>query len=165
VVAALGARAGHDLSLVGEPGDPRIMARPPRNPKDAFLSQRFLLGIGFYAALITASTLSAFWWVHGIDPAHAQTAAFMTLGISQTLHLVNARRRSRVTGFAHLSNPYALAGVAFALGLQLLPALVAPLGAALHVARLGPDEWVVIAVASAVPAVVGQTLRGLRRPR
>jgi Ca2+-transporting ATPase len=153
------------LSLAMEPGDPRIMQRPPRNPKAAFLSKPFLIGIGFYGALITASTLSAFWWIHGIDPAHAQTGAFMALGMSQTFHLVNARRRHAVTGRAHLSNPYAIAAVMLAVGLQLLPVWVAPLGAALHVARLGQGEWTAIAIASVAPAVIGQALRALRRPR
>ena len=153
------------LALTMEPGDPRVMKRPPRNPKEAFLSNRFLVGIGFYGVLITASTLGAFWWIHGIDPAHAQTGAFMTLGMAQTFHLVNARRRKAVTGRAHLSNPYALAGVLFALCLQLLPALIAPLGATLRVARLSQGEWIVIVAASIAPAVIGQTLRALRRGR
>lgn len=151
------------LALAMEPGDPRIMRRPPRHPKDAFLSTRFVTGIGFYAALMTASTLGAFWWIHGIDPAHAQTGAFMTLGLAQTLHLVNARRRNVVWGFAHLSNPYALGGVVFAIVLQLAPVFIGPLGGVLHVTPLGPDEWIAIAIASVAPAVAGQALRALRK--
>ena len=153
------------LALAMEPGDPRIMQRPPRDPKAALMSKRFLIGIGFYATLITASTLTAFWWIHGINPAHAQTGAFMTLGMAQVFHLVNARRRSVVTGPAHLSNPYAVAGVVVALCLQLLPVFIAPLGAALHVARLGQGEWVIVAIASVAPAVIGQGLRTLQRRR
>ena len=101
--------------------------------------------------------------VEASTPEALRGRAFMTLGMSQTFHLVNARRRSAVTGLAHLSNPYAVAGVIVALCLQLLPVFIAPLGAALHVARLGQDEWLVIAMASVAPAVIGQTLRALRR--
>lgn len=150
------------LSLAMEPGHPRVMHRPPRDPREAFLSKRFLAGIGFYAMLITASTLAAFWWIHGVDPSHAQTAAFMTLGLSQTFHLVNARGRGALTARGRFSNPYAIAAIVIALGLQLLPAWIAPLGAALHIASLGQGEWMVVAVASLSPAVIGQAFRPVR---
>ena len=121
--------------------------------------------MAYYAALITGSTLLAFWWIYGIDTAHAQTGAFMTLGMSQTFHLVNARGHGAIIGPAHFSNPYALAALMVALALQLLPVFVAPLGAALHVARLCGGEWAIVAAASVAPAVIGQSVRALRVAR
>ena len=151
------------LALALEHGNPLIMQRPPRDPKEAFLSKSFLMGIGGYAALITASTLGAYWCVHVVDPARAQTAAFMTLGMSQAFHLVNARRLEGVTGYMHFSNPYAIGGVLLALSLQLAPVFIAPLAGALHVVPLSANDWVVVVTASVAPALIGQWVKGMRR--
>lgn len=148
------------LALALEPGDPRVMRRPPRDPRDAMLSRRFLIGIAFYAGLITAATLGAFMWVNASDPSRAPTAAFMTLSLAQSLHLVNARSRRRVAGAAHLSNPFAIAGVAIAVVLQLSTAAVPALAAVLHVQPLSADHWVTVGVMSVAPALVGQLAKG-----
>ncbi|HEX6162490.1 MAG TPA: cation-transporting P-type ATPase [Vicinamibacterales bacterium] len=147
------------LALSMEPGDAGVMRRPPRDPREAILSPRFLLGIAGYAALITASTLGVFLWVHGSEPARASTAAFMTLSFAQSLHLVNARSTYRITGAAHGSNPYAIGGVALAIGLQLMAAFVPPLAHALHVVPLRGEDWMIVAAASMVPAMVGQLVK------
>ena len=151
------------LALAMEPGDARVMLRPPRNPREAILSSRFLVGITFYAILITAATLTAFLWVHASDPARAPSAAFMTLALSQSFHLVNARSHRRITGAAHVSNPYAIAGVVVAVVLQLATAFVPPLATILHVKPLTGTEWVVVAAASLTPALAGQIIKALRR--
>ena len=147
------------LALAMEPGDPDVMRRPPRNPTDAFLSKRFALAIGFYAALITVATLGAFWWVDDPDPARARTVAFMTLGFAQAFHLGNARQRTRVTGAGHVSNPYAIAGVTIAISLQLMAVFAPPLAAVLGLTLPQRDEWIAILVASAAPALIGQAVK------
>jgi P-type Ca2+ transporter type 2C len=147
------------LALAVEPADTDVMKRPPLDPREAILSKGFLLGILFYATLITSVTLAAFWWVHTSDPARAPSAAFMTLALSQSFHLVNARSHRRITGAAHVSNPYAIGGVLLAVGLQLATALP-PLASLLHVQPLTMTEWVVVAAASVSPAVIGQLVKG-----
>jgi Ca2+-transporting ATPase len=147
------------LALAVEPGDAAVMSRPPRNPRVAILSRRFVAGIAFFACLITAATLSAFAYVNAVHPAAAPTAAFMTLSMSQALHLANARSRHRLAGAGHVSNPLALAGVLVAILLQLSTA-VPPLAAVLHVSALSVDEWMAVGAASIAPAVIGQLLKG-----
>lgn len=146
------------LALAMEPGDTDVMNRPPLNPREAVLSKRFLVDIAVYAILITTVTLAAFWWVHATDPARAPTAAFMTLALSQSFHLVNARSHRRITGAAHVSNPFAIGGVLLAVILQLLTATPS-LAALLHVRPLTMTEWAVVAAASITPAVIGQLVK------
>ena len=149
------------LALAMEPGDPDVMRRPPRSPNEAFLSASFLWSIAFYATLITAATLAAFWWMHDADPVRARTVAFVTLGLAQSFHLVNARQSGAVTGRAHVSNPYAIAGVALAVALQLIAVLVPSLRAVLGTTALAADEWLVVAIASVSPALVGQAVKAI----
>ena len=154
------------LALAMEPGDANVMTRPPRDPKEGILSRAFLASILGYATLITLSTIGAFLWVLVRNPDHAQTAAFMTLAIAQTLHLGNARRVDHVLEPRHaISNPYALGAVALSLVLQLAAMYVPVLAAILHVATLTRDEWIVVLVVSAVPALAGQTIKMARARR
>jgi magnesium-transporting ATPase (P-type) len=86
----------------------------------------------------------------------------MTLALSQTLHLVNARHPRRISGRAHVSNPYAIAGVAVAAMMQLAPAFAAPLAAMLHVVPLSAREWLIVGASSLAPAIIGQIVKAGR---
>ncbi|HUF22552.1 MAG TPA: cation-translocating P-type ATPase [Vicinamibacterales bacterium] len=152
------------LALAMEPGDPDVMRQPPRSPKEAILSQSFLLGVLFYAALITAATLAAYLWALDNAPHAAVTMAFMTLSFAQVLHLGNARSAGAVVRPASIiSNPWAIAGAGLAIGLQLLAIFYAPLRDLLELVPLDGRQWMITAGCAAAPAVIGQVLKVLRR--
>jgi Ca2+-transporting ATPase len=153
------------LALAMEPGDPAVMARPPRNPDEAVLSPTFLARIFGYAALITLSTLGAYVWALKHSTGQASTIAFMTLALGQIAHLANARSAEAVFWPGRVAtNPYALGGAAIAIGLQLATAWFAPLAGILRVVPLASRDWAVVVITAALPAVVGQTLKA-SRPR
>jgi len=136
-----------------------VMRQPPRDPREAILSARMLQSIVAYAAIIAAVTVAAF--VLG-----GTTCAFMTLAFAQILHLGNARSRGPVLApRAALANRAALAAVALAIGLQLLAAFLPPLAHVLRVAPLSGEQWALVAVLGAAPAVVGQNVKLLRAGR
>jgi hypothetical protein len=62
-----------------------------------------------------------------------------------------------------LANPHAIAGAGIAVLLQLSAAAIDPLARVLRVTPLEPVDWLVIVALAAVPAVVGQVLKALRR--
>ncbi len=147
------------LALAVEPGDSGVMRQPPRDPGEAILSSRMLRAIGFYATLIAAVTLIAFFLA-------GTTAAFMTLAFAQILHLGNARSRGPVlTLRAALANRVALGAVALAAGLQLLAVFLTPLADLLVVEPLSAGQWAFIAFLSAIPAVAGQLGKAVRSGR
>lgn len=152
------------LALALEPGEPDIMRRPPRDPESTILSGRVLKATVAYALLIGAATLAAFLWGLRAYPGHperAVTLSFMTLALSQILHLGNARSTRRVTGLRRVvANPYALAAVALTVGLQLMTVYLPPLARVLRVETPTPTGWLVVAVTALVPAVVGQIVKG-----
>lgn len=152
------------LALALEPPEPGVMDRPPRDPDEAIMSARFVRSMAFYSALITASTLGAFaWGLASGEPERATTVGFMTLALAQLFHLGNARSRGTVLSPSRMtSNPWALGAIPLVLVLQLLAVYWAPLSAVLRTVPLEMTDWLVIASISAVPAVVGQTLRAVR---
>lgn len=157
------------LALALEPAEPDIMHRPPRDPKEAILSLPFLRRITGYALLIAVPTLGAFAWglsAAGGETRRSMTLAFMTLAFAQTFHLANARRDAHLFSRGNLfSNPWALAAVALVTVLQVASAHVPPLARVLGTVPLSGKDWIVVLLLSLVPAVVGQTVKLLRKPQ
>jgi Ca2+-transporting ATPase len=152
------------LALAMEPGDATVMHRPSRDPQEAILSPPFLASIFAYGGMITVVTLTSYWLALRSAPDHASTMAFMTLALAQIAHLGNARSDGHVLAPARATaNRFALAGLAIAVGLQLLTT-THPLAGVLDVAPLGIREWVLIAGCAAIPAALGQLWKALRPP-
>jgi Ca2+-transporting ATPase len=152
------------LALAIEPGDPGVMRRPPRDPREAMLSRAFLRTVAAYAALIAAVTLGAMWWALAYAPGKMTTIVFMTLAFAQIFHLGNARSDEPVLSLrAATSNPAAIGAILLSVGLQLAALLIAPLAVVLRLTPLGWRDWAVIITFSAIPAVIGQALKVRRR--
>ena len=155
------------LSLAVEPAEPDVMRRPPRDPDKAILSRRFLGSIAFYASLIATSTLAAFLLALARgDAPRAGTVAFVTLALAQAFHLGNARSADDVLEPRRvLANPWALGAVALVTGLQILAIHAPGLARLLRVVPLDAADWALVLPAAALPAVVGQAIRLVRRRR
>ncbi len=144
------------LALAVEPGDRTVMSQPPRDPGEAVLSGRMLRSIGAYGALIAFVSIAAF-------AICGTTGAFMTLALAQILHLGNARSRGPVIApRSALANSAALAAVALAGGLQLLAIFFEPLAKVLGVTSLSGNEWMLVTILGATPAIVGQLVKVIR---
>jgi Ca2+-transporting ATPase len=148
------------LALALEPAEPGVMRRSPRDPERAILSGPFLRAMGFYAALITTATLSAYaWGLQSGDPAKAVTIAFMTLALAQLFHLGTARSRGPVITWRRATaNPWALGAVPLVILLQILALQWAPLATVLRTVPLEVGDWMMVGALSVAPAVVGQVV-------
>ena len=117
-VPGAGARAGARRSG-------RDAKRPPRDPREALLSASFVGSIAFYAALITVATLAAFVWALRRAPAQATTVVLHDAGAGADLPSGQRAQPAHVLHPARaFANPYALLGVAVAVGLQWLSVAV-----------------------------------------
>jgi Ca2+-transporting ATPase len=154
------------LALALEPSDPDVMARPPRDPQEALLSRRFLSRVLFYGALITAPTLAAYALALDGPEERARTIAFMTLALAQLFHLANARSAEAVLRLDRvLSNRHALVAVALCLFLQWTAVSAPPVANVLGLVPLSGSDWLLVVACGLVPAVVGQSIRLIRRTR
>jgi Ca2+-transporting ATPase len=81
----------------------------------------------------------------------------MVLAFAQVFHLGNSRSDRHVLApMRVVANRAALAAIAIVLLAQLLTVVFDPLTQVLHVEPLGAREWILVAIASLVPAVAGQ---------
>jgi len=162
-----------DVALAFDPGEPDILERRPRSPREGILSplmwRRTLLAGGVMAAgtLMTfRATLDA-----GRPLAEAQAIALTTMVLFQTFHLASARseRRSAFTQ-SPLTNRFLLLAAAAGLGIHLL-ALALPLTRdLLRITAIDPAAWPAIVATSATILVameldklVGRRREGPRR--
>jgi Ca2+-transporting ATPase len=135
-----------DMALAFEPAEAGLLERPPRSPREGFMSalmwRRMLLG----GLLSATGTLYAYReaLAAGGDIAAARSAALTTIVFIQLFQLLNARSLTRsVLSVPPLSNPFLLASLAGAFALQL---------GVLYVPAL---EWV-LGTVPLPPAALGQ---------
>ncbi len=147
------------LTLAFESGEPGIMSRPPRNPRQTILHFRLVLRIVLVGLMLAAACFGLFEWAlaSGASEAAARTVAVNMLVMGELFYLFNCRSLSRSMFVLGLwSNRWLLAGVTGMILLQLAFTYTPAMNVAFHGAPIGLDAWVrIIALAATIYAVVG----------
>jgi Ca2+-transporting ATPase len=142
------------LALGLEKGDPDIMERAPRPPKEPIINHEMRLGMTVQTVFITLVVLLAFQiglaW--GGDVL-AQTMAFVTLSVSELLRAYTSRsERQSLFSIGVFSNRYMQYAVSASLALLLLVVYVPLLQPIFNTTALGVREWAVMLPLVFVPA-------------
>jgi Ca2+-transporting ATPase len=156
------------LALGMEPTNPKIMERPPRNPKEDILKPMIpdIVMVGFLTCL---GTLLVFSQYYANNPANldiARTAAFTTIVMFELFVAFACRSSSRTlveAGF--LSNPSLVLAVASSVVLQLAAIYLAPLQAIFKTVPLSLDDWVIILIISSTAFFAMELVKVLKRRR
>lgn len=149
---------------VGE-GDPNILERPPRDPKESILTRQHWLAIGGYGLMITISVLGAFalafTWLK-MGEGQAVTVSFLTLAFAQLWHVFNMRE----SGSSFISNditrnPFVWGALALCTGLILAAVYLPALATVLNVVHPGRAGWTLVVIMSIIPWGIGQALKSI----
>ncbi|MEX2585843.1 MAG: HAD-IC family P-type ATPase [Balneolaceae bacterium] len=119
-----------DIALAFEPGEPGILKRKPRPPKEGILTGRLMERLGGVGLVLAAGTLGMFWWIYREtgDLDLARTAAMTQMVVFQFFHVLNCRSLDRsIFRIPFFSNKF--------LFVSLITALLAHL-AVLHIGFL-----------------------------
>ena len=112
------------LAIAFERPEPGLMARAPRDPKEALVNGFMLWRISFVTALLAAASFGMFLWEleRGLSIEVARTAAVNTLVMGEIFYLLNCRRLtgSILSREGLLGNPRVLQAIGLLLVLQLL---------------------------------------------
>jgi len=160
------------LALGTEKGDPDIMDRPPRPPKEPIINRSMRSGIVVQTIAITAVTLGAYYLGRFANPEHidfAETMAFVTLSCSELLRAYTARSEyypllkigmfsNRLMNYAVLSSMALIFAVVYVPFLQPV----------FNTEPLGWAQWELILPLVAIPSIaaevnklfLGRTRRG-----
>jgi Ca2+-transporting ATPase len=148
------------LALGVGKGDPRVMDRPPRHPKESLLTLGHWLAIGGWSALVGACVLGALslaTFALELDTTTSVTISFLTLAFAKLWFVLNLRDPvSPVWDNDVVRNPWVWGAIGLCAGL-LLAAVYAPgLSTLLKTRPPGAAGWLCMLGMSLVPLVVGQ---------
>ena len=155
------------LALGVERGEPGLMTRPPRSPKERIVNRKMASGILFQASLLAAAVLGAYALALGGRWAPiAGTVAFATLVVAELARAYTARSEDvPLVRLKPFSNRWMQAATFSSFLLILLVLYVPPLQAVFRTASLGGGAWAVILPIGLVPAAAVELrkLLGARR--
>lgn len=156
------------LALGLEKGEPDIMKRPPRPPKEPVINKDMRLGIAVQGIAMTAAILASF--VYGLRafPGHlegAQTVAFATLVLSELLRAFTSRSEHySVFSIGVASNRWMVLAVGSSLLLLLAVMYVPFLQPVFSTVPLGVSHWLsILPLAFVAPVAAEITKIFLRR--
>jgi Ca2+-transporting ATPase len=151
---------------IGE-GSSSVMERPPRDPEQPLLTNVHWGLIAGYGALIAATVLGAFAYsleVAGFAEERAVTVSFLTLSIARLLHVINMRDSgTRLWRNEIVENLWMWGAIALCGAMLAVAVYFPPLADVLSLTDPGAHGWAVVALASLVPAVVGQIGFGIAK--
>jgi P-type Ca2+ transporter type 2C len=154
------------LALGMEKGEPGIMTRPPRPPREPIINREMLLGLAMQTIAITGSSLLAFWIglrVFSSEPV-AHTMAFVMLsGCQLARAYTNRSERASLFSLGVFSNRWMQYAVAVSSVLLMAAVYVPGLNTVFNAVPLGLAQWAYLAPLLFVPAIVDElTKLGLR---
>jgi Ca2+-transporting ATPase len=149
------------LALGVGQGNPLLMKQPPRDSQESVLAPRHWGAIVGYGAVIAIAALGVFAFalrVWSVSPEQAVTISFLSLAFGRLWHVFNMRDDgSGLLNNEITRNPYIWGALVLCTGLLLTATYFAPLAQVLQVVDPGLAGWGLIAIASIIPLIVGQT--------
>ena len=142
-----------------------IMTRPPRDPKQGLLTNRFKLKTLIEGIILAAATLLAYVWEldRTADVESARTVAFLTLALVQVWQSYNIHNDGIIRLDKTLFNNSMLTGaVVLVVLLQMLAIYTPLLNRVLGTVPLSSDTLLYVLGFSLIPLVVIQTMNRLK---
>ena len=143
-------------------GDPGILKRPPRNPKETILGRAQWTITVLHSLTLTAGTFGALavarLWLQ-LETKSVVTVTFLTLAFAQLWQVFNMRHpRSSPLRNEVTSNPYIWGALLLCTVLLAAPPYLEPAAQLLDLARPTETMWFLILAASAAPLVITQAV-------
>jgi P-type Ca2+ transporter type 2C len=153
---------------VGE-GNPGIMKKPPKNPKEPILDRKSWINIVVYGVVLTACVSGAYLYAHfkwGMDDGTTNNIAFFSLAIAQLLHVFNMRAPDeKVFNNQVTRNKYIWMALLLCFGILITAYLVPVIRDVLSLQSLEMRSWLLILVSSILPLIIIQGLLFIRKSR
>jgi P-type Ca2+ transporter type 2C len=148
-------------------GEPGILKRPPRDPREPILGVRQWVVIVLQSLALAAGTfgaLAAARLGRDLDARSTVTVTFLTLAFAQLWHVFNSRRpRSSPLRNEVTTNPWIGGALLLCTTLLAAPPYIAPLAEVMHLTPPTAGMWAIILGMSFTPLIMTQvaTLAGL----
>jgi Ca2+-transporting ATPase len=160
------------LALGVDPPEPRLMDRPPRDPRTGVITPRMWIGIGIASVVMAVGTLLLLdaglpgGLIEGDgDARYARTVAFNVLVLYQLVDAVCVRS-DEVSAFVRpFNNPWLWASLAGALALQVAVLYVPTLQKGFGTVALSARDWALCFAVAASVLIARELLKAIFRAR
>jgi Ca2+-transporting ATPase len=155
-----------DMALAFEPGEPDVLERPPRSPREGLLSRLLWERILLTGVVMSAGTLALFRWElgHAASSELAQTTALTTMVLFQVFHIGNSRaERQSLFRRSPFSNPFLFVSTAAALAVHVAALYFPPTQSLLGFEPLPLAAWLRIVPIAATIVVAIELHKRWRR--
>ena len=149
-------------------GEPGILKRPPRDPKEPILGRKewgviVLHGLALTSAVFAA--LAAAYEFH-LDARQTVTVTFLTLAFAQLWHVFNMRSLASGIFLNEVTrNGWLWAAIVLCVVLIALPPYLPAVSNLLHLAPLTGTMWTIVTVCSVAPLLATQAVMALAHYR
>ncbi len=154
------------LALGAGEGEGDVMKRPPADFAERLLERRHWTLIWAYGVLLTSAvvgSLAVALRVFGMPERQAVTVSFLALGFGQLAHVFNLRApRARLLRNEVTRNLWVWGALALCTLLLLAAVYMPLLSRVLGTTEPGATGWVVVAIGSLIPLLIGQLVAVLR---
>ena len=134
------------LPLAFEPKEDDVMSRPPRNPKQPFLTSTLVMRTVLISFISVAGGLGLFLWELKVEHASleaARTAVINVIVLVQAAYLLNCRSLTHsLFKIGLFTNRWVLVGSVTMLGLQLLVTYAPWMNRLFHTAPINLESWI-----------------------
>jgi Ca2+-transporting ATPase len=156
-----------ELALAVQPPEADVLKRPPRDPRTPMFDARDLARVAVEGGVLTTAPLLALAYGrgrYGLGP-RSGTLSFTVLAVAQLMHVLSARseRHTIFDREALASNRYIPMALGGGIALQVAATLLPGLRGVLGVVPLGLLDWGVVGVTAAMPLMVNETVKLMRR--
>jgi Ca2+-transporting ATPase len=167
------------VALGMDPGDPDVMNRPPRNPKQSFFAEGAAVNVVCSGLLIGFLTIFAFWfgyYQHGFSPfdelipenvtEYARTMAFMTIISCQLFYSLTFRHTTKsIFQVGVFANRYLVGAIVLGLLLQLFVLGTPFMQEAFKLQMLDMQGWINVIALGFIPVVLNEMVKLIIRWR
>lgn len=151
------------LALGVDPGEPDIMKRRPRDPKEGIFSGGLGTSIAFKGLIIGFIALLSFYIGSRTSVETGRTMAFITLSFSQFGNSLSVRSLDKsLLKLGIISNKHLIGAIVLSSILMLSVVIVPFLREVFSLTLLGPLNWIYVLGLSLIPLISGEIFKKLR---
>jgi Ca2+-transporting ATPase len=156
-----------DVALAFERGEPGVLRRKPRPPREAIFDRRMIEQVALSGAVIGVVGFFLFRWMlaQGLGEFEARNVLLLLLVLFENVHVFNCRSENRSAFRVPLgANPFLVISVVVAQGVHIGAMYTPGLSDVLGVAPVTLGEWATVAAMALVLVVVMEGYKLIRRP-
>jgi magnesium-transporting ATPase (P-type) len=156
-----------DVALAFEKGEPGILDRRPRPPRQPLFDRRMIEQVLLTGSWMGAAAFAMFWYLldRGMPEAEARSIVLLLMVLFENVHAVNARSERRSAFRVPLAaNPFLVLAVIAAQAVHVAAMFIPGLSDVLGIAPVSPATWLAVAGSALSLTAVAEIYKFLRQP-